>query len=197
MTRSRARHRLTIVSLAATLLVVAASPAGAVAPSPSGKTCWQKRAYYQARNPGLQQTLGSGTRYSQPCVLDSYLAIERAAAEFGVTKYTDDMVRIAACESRLLPYTVGTDPADIGLFQWNEKPPRFWWTTARTLFNAWQDRRAAASHGKYAPRYASDDRYDPYNSARVAAWMIMAFPRSWRVTWVCKGVYDRARGQLR
>ena len=114
-----------------------------------------------------------------------------------MTKYTDDMVRIAACESHLLPRTVGTDPADIGLFQWNEKPPRFWWTTARTLFNAWQDRRATASHGKYAPRYASDDRYDPYNSARVAAWMIMAFPRSWRATWLCKGVYDPATGRLR
>jgi hypothetical protein len=198
MTRSRARHRLSVVLLTATLLIVVVAPAEASAPSPSGTTCWQKRAYYQARNPGLQQTLGSGTRYSEPCMLDSYLAIERATAEFGVTDYTDALVRIAACESHLLPRIVGmSDRADVGLFQWNDKPPRHWWTTVRALFNAWQDRKAKASHGTYAPRYASNDRYDPYNSARVAAWTVIAFPRSWQVTWICKGVYDRSLGRLR
>ena len=37
----------------------------AAAGAASGTTCWQKRAYYQARNPGLKETLGSGTRYSR------------------------------------------------------------------------------------------------------------------------------------
>ena len=62
----------------------------------SGTTCWQKRAYYQNRNPGLKETLGSGTRYSSPCVLDAYLAIEQAAAEFDIEALTDTMIRIAA-----------------------------------------------------------------------------------------------------
>lgn len=198
MTRSRSRDRLIAVLLAATLFVAAAVPAAASTPSPSGTTCWQKRGYYQNRNQGLTQTLGSGTRYSEPCVLDSYLAIERAAVEFGIPQQTDTLVRIAACESHLLPRMVGrSDPADVGLFQWNDKPPRHWWTTERALFNAWQDRKAKASHGTYTARYASNDRYDPYNSARVAAWVIMAFPHSWKVTWLCKGVYDPAVKRLR
>ena len=65
------------------------------------------------------------------------------------------------------------------------------------LFNVWQDRKANASHKTYAARYATDDRLDPYNSARVAAWAIAAFPRSWQATWLCKGVYDPATGRLR
>jgi len=197
VTRFRARRPLAVVLLAATLLAVAV-PAAADAPSPSGTTCWQKRSYYQDRNPGLRQTLGSGTRYSEPCVLDAYIAIERAAIEFGVPQFTDTLVRIAACESHLLPKIVGmSDPADVGLFQWNDKPPRHWWSTVRALFNAGQDRKAKASHGAYAPRYATADRYDPYNSARVAAWVMLAFPRSWTVVWLCKGVYDPSIGRLR
>ena len=100
----------------------------------SGTTCWQKWAFYQASNPGLTETLGWGTRFSAPCVLDAYLTIERAAIEFAVERFTDTVVRIAACESPLQPAMVGrTDPADIGLFQWNDKPPWRWWTTARRV----------------------------------------------------------------
>ena len=112
--------------------------------------------------------------------------------------FTDTLIRIAACESLLQPGIVGLkDPADIGLFQWNEKPPDYWWSTQRRGFDAWQDRMAWASHGTYAPRYATEDRYDPYNSARVAAWVIMAYPRGWSVTWLCKGVYDPVTGRIR
>jgi hypothetical protein len=198
MTRAPACRPFTVLLLAASLLVVVAVPAAASPPDPSGTTCWQKRTFYQARNPGLRKTLGTGTRYSAPCVLDAYLAIERAAIEFGVAEFTDTMIRIAACESLLQPRIVGmSDPTDVGLFQWNDKPPRYWWTTARAAFNAWQGRKASASHGAYAPRYATDDRYDPYNSARVAAWVIKVFPRAWNVTWHCKGVYDASVGRFR
>ena len=67
------------------------------------------------------------------------------------------------------------------------------------LFNAWQDREGyARATASTQPRYASDDRYDPYNSARLAAWMIMALPPApWRSTWICKGVYDPAIGRIR
>jgi hypothetical protein len=164
----------------------------------SGTTCWQKRAFYQARNPGLKETLGSGTRYSAPCVLDAYLAIEQAAVEFGVEHFIDTMIRIAACESLLQPAIVGyADPFDVGLFQWNDRPPWRWWTSARKAFNASQDRLARASGGRYTPRYASNVRTDPYNSARVAAWQIRTFPRSWAQTWHCKGRYDPKAGRLR
>ena len=170
----------------------------AVRPAPSGTTCWQKRAFYQARNPGLKETLGSGTRYSTPCVLAAYVAIEQAAVEFGVEEFTDTLIRIAACESVLQPAIVGvSDPADVGLFQWNDKAPYYWWSTARKAFNAWQDRRAATSRSGYRPRYATNDRFDPYNAARVAAWQIRAFPHSWPVTWRCKGIYDPTIGRLR
>ena len=81
-----------------------------------------------------------------PCVLDAYLAIERAAAEFGVSQYTDVLVRIAACESHLLPRTVGIDPADVGLFQWNEKPPRHWWSTGARVVQ-----RVAGPQGERQP----------------------------------------------
>ena len=47
------------------------------------------------------------------------------------------------------------------------------------------------------PGYASNDRIDPYNAARVAAWHIRTSPRSWKRTWLCKGVYDRKVGRLR
>jgi hypothetical protein len=131
-------------------------------------------------------------------VLDAYLAIERAAVEFGVAGYTDTLIRIAACESHLLPDIVGfKDHADVGLFQWNEKPPYHWWSRIRRRFNAWQRRQVAVSDGRYRPRYASADRTDPYNSARVAAWMVSAYPRSWRITWKCKGVYNPTTGRLR
>ena len=167
-------------------------------PAGSGTTCWQKRAYYQNRNPGLKETLGSGTRYSSPCVLDAYLAIEEAAAEFDIEALTDTMIRIAACESLLQPAIVGrADPADVGLFQWNDKPPWHWWTAARRGFNAWQDRKSQASGGRYRARYASNDRTDPYNAARVAAWHIRTSPRSWKKTWLCKGIYDHKVGRLR
>ena len=175
--------------------VACTPPAG---PSPSGETCWEKRAYYQARNRGLKETLGSGTAYSTPCVLAAYTAIEQAAAEFGVTGHVDTMVRIAACESLLQPDMVGiADPTDVGLFQWNEKPPRYWWSTIRRLFNTWQDTKAAASGGSYATRHATPDRTDPYNAARVAAWVIATHPRSWPITWHCKGTYDTPRGRIR
>jgi hypothetical protein len=132
------------LGLVATVTVACGPPAS------SGTTCWQKRAFYQARNPGLKETLGSGTVYSAPCILDAYLAIEQAAVEFGVTQFTDTMIRIAACESLLRPDIAGfKDPADVGLFQWNEKPPRYWWSTIRAAFNAWQRRKALASHGHY------------------------------------------------
>ena len=167
-------------------------------PVGSGTTCWEKRAYYQTRNPGLKETLGSGSRYSSLCVLDAFTAIEQAAAEFGIETLIDTMIRIAACESLLQPAIVGrADPADVGLFQWNEKPPRYWWSTARKAFNAWQDHKAQASHGTYTARYASPDRADPYNAARVAAWQIRTFPRSWQKTWLCKGRHDPKTGRLR
>ena len=192
-----AEHR-TRAGLIAALLAVLSAMACTPPPSPSGTTCWEKRAYYQARNPGLKETLGSGTRYSSPCVLAAYVAIEKAAVEFGVTHFTDTMVRIAACESLLQPHMVGiADPTDVGLFQWNEQPPHHWWSRIRRAFNAWQDARASASTTGYQPRYATTDRTDPYNAARVAAWVIATYPRSWQVTWHCKGVYDPNRGRIR
>jgi hypothetical protein len=176
-------------------------PSGTSAPAPaaaSGTTCWQKRAYYQARNPGLKETLGSGTRFSAPCVLAAYLAIEQAVAEFGVTRSLDALIRVAACESLLQPTMVGIkDPNDVGLFQWNDKPPRYWWSSARRAFDAWQDRKAARSRGVYVARHATADRKDPYNAARVAAWVVLVYPRSWSVAWLCKGVYDPAIGRIR
>ena len=108
------------------------------------------------------------------------------------------MVRIAACESLLQPDMIGiADPTDVGLFQWNDQPPRYWWSTARHAFNAWQDRQAATSTTGSTPRYATDDRTDAYNAARVAAWVIMTHPRSWPVTWHCKGTWDPTHGRLR
>jgi hypothetical protein len=146
----------------------------------------------------LKETLGSGTRYSVPCVLASFLAIEQAAAEFGVTRAIDALIRIAACESHLQPTMVGIkDPNDVGLFQWNEKPPRYWWSSVRKAFDAWQDRKAARSGGAYTARHATADRKDPYNAARVAAWVVLAHPRTWSVAWLCKGVYDPAIGRIR
>jgi len=68
---------------------------------------------------------------------------------------------------------------------------------ARAGFNAAQDRRARASQGHYRPRYATPDRLDPYNSARVAAWEVSAYPHAWPVTWLCKGVYDPRTRRLR
>ena len=185
--------------LAVALMATPFASKGAPPPTAaSGTTCWQKRAYYQNRNPGLKETLGSGTRYSAPCVLDAYLAIELAAAEFNIEALTDTMIRIAACESLLQPAIVGrADPADVGLFQWNDKAPWHWWTAARRAFNAWQDRKAHDSGGRYQARYASNDRTDPYNAARVAAWHVRTFPRSWQKTWLCKGIYDRKVGRLR
>jgi hypothetical protein len=199
-TSSQRQRRAIVVTIV--VLLVAGTLAGC-APPPSrpgfsGTTCWEKRAYYQARNPGLKETLGSGTIHSYPCVLSAYLAIERAAIEFGVPQYTDALIRIAACESLLQPTIVGRrDAADVGLFQWNDKPPRYWWSTARNLFNAWQRAKAWASLGRYVPRYATYDRLDPYNAARVAAWEIVAFPHSWGATWLCKGFYDPAAGRIR
>ena len=178
-----------------------AAPAAAVpnaAPvATSRSTCWQKRSYYQARNPGLKETLGSGTRYSVPCILASFLAIEQAAAEFGVTRSIDALIRIAACESLLQPTMVGiSDPNDVGLFQWNEKPPHYWWSSVRNAFDAWQDRKARHG-GTYTARHATADRKNPYNAARVAAWVVLAHPRTWSVAWLCKGVYDPAIGRIR
>ena len=197
---TRGSTPMTSAVLVAVALLVASVTwtRAASAAAGSGTTCWQKRAFYQARNPGLKETLGSGTRYSSPCVLDAYLAIEQAAAEFGVEGFIDVMIRIASCESLLQPTMIGRqDRADVGLFQWNDKPPWHWWTTARRAFNTWQDRKAQASGGRYAARYASNDRTDPYNAARVAAWHIRTFPRSWPKTWLCKGIYDRKVGRLR
>jgi hypothetical protein len=155
-------------------------------------------AFYQARNPGLAETLGSGTRYSTPCILSAYVAIEQAAIEFGVGQHIDTLIRIAACESALQPTMVErADPADVGVFQWNDRSPSRWWTKARTAFNAWQDRKARSSGGAYAARYATNDRTDPYNSARVAAWTILMYPRNWPKAWHCKGVYDPKAGRLR
>ena len=163
-------HLRAVLLLGVVLLVGQFAWVSGAAAGNSGKTCWQKRAFYQARNPGLKETLGSGTRYSAPCVLDAYLAIEQAAVEFGVEGLIDTMIRIAACESLLQPAIVGyTDPFDVGLFQWNDRPPWRWWTSARRAFNASQDQMARTSGGRYTPRYASNDRTDPYNSARVAA----------------------------
>ena len=180
------------------LLVTSFASTWRPAASRSGTTCWQKRAFYQARNPGLKETLGSGTPYSAPCVLDAYLAIEQAAVEFGVEQFIDAMIRIAACESLLQPAIVGyTDPFDVGLFQWNDRPPWRWWTSARRAFNTAQDQMAHRSDGRYSPRYASNDRADPYNAARVAAWQIRTFPRSWAQTWHCTGRYDPTAGRLR
>ena len=132
------RRRWSPVGVTVGLVLVAGVTVACGPPAPSGTTCWEKRAFYQARNPGLKETLGSGTSYSTPCVLDAYVAIEQAAVEFGVTRFIDTMVRIAACESLLQPTIVGiADPADVGLFQWNEKPPRSWWNTIRRAFNGW------------------------------------------------------------
>jgi hypothetical protein len=195
--RSRKVVAATAIVLLAGGLVAGCSPPGAPL-GYSGATCWQKRAYYQARNPGLKETLGSGTIHSAPCVLASYVAIEQAATEFGVRRYTDALVRIAACESLLQPGIVGReDPADVGLFQWNEKAPTYWWSTARAGFDTWQEHKASATGGAYKPRYASDNRLDPYNSARVAAWEVMTYPHAWPVTWLCKGIYDPATHRLR
>ena len=36
----------------------------------------------------------------------------------------------------------------------------------------------------------------PKDSARVAAWMIATYPRSWQRTWHCKGTYNPATGRL-
>ena len=189
---------LTAIAVAVSAVVAVAGCVPLPGRSPSGVTCWEKRAYYQARNRGLKETLGSGTAYSTPCVLAAYTAIEQAAAEFGVTQHIDAMVRIAACESLLQPDTVGiADPTDVGLFQWNEKPPRYWWGTIRRLFNTWQDTKAAAAGDHYVARHASPDRTDPYNAARVAAWVIATHPRSWPVVWHCRGTYDHHRGRIR
>ena len=208
------KSRVFSFSIMTALVVVLLSPVAAGAASPvaarpsrtpaagagaaSGTTCWQKRAYYQARNPGLKETLGSGTRYSAPCVLAAYLAIEQAAAEFGVTRSVDALIRVAACESLLQPGMVGVkDPNDVGLFQWNEKPPHRWWSSVRKAFDAWQDRKAARSGGAYTARHATADRKDPYNAARVAAWVVLVHQRTWTVAWLCKGVYDPAIGRIR
>ena len=86
---------------------------------------------------------------------------------------------------------------DVGLFQWNEKPPRYWWSTIRRLFNGWQDTKATKSDGYYTARYATADRTDPHNAARVAAWVIATHPRVWPITWHCKGIYDGRRGRIR
>ena len=196
MLKSRFLSLSILIVLAALLPVPRAS--GASPGAASGATCWQKRSYYQSRNPGLKETLGSGTRYSVPCVLASFLAIEQATAEFGVTRSLDTLIRIAACESLLQPTMVGIkDPNDVGLFQWNEKPPHYWWSSVRRAFDAWQDRKAARSDGAYTARHATADRRDPYNAARVAAWVVLAHPRSWSVAWLCKGVYDPAIGRIR
>ena len=81
-------------------------------PVGSGTTCWEK-GDDETRNPGLKETLGSGSRYSSLCVLDAFTAIEQAAAEFGIETLIDTMIRIAACESLLQPAIVGRgDPAD-------------------------------------------------------------------------------------
>jgi hypothetical protein len=187
---------LALAAVVAVPLLAACAPRGAGAPGPSGTTCWEKRAFYQERNLGLKETLGSGTTYSAPCVLSAYVAIEQAAAEFGVSHSVDALVRVAACESLLQPAMIGQrDPTDAGLFQWNESAPRYWWSTTLSSFNAWQERQAALTGG--AARYASGDRLDPYNSARVAAWYVMAYPRNWGVAWHCKGVYDPAVGRIR
>jgi hypothetical protein len=199
--RRRRALSISILTMAAAVLVPlgavtmpmgggAAAAASAAKPR-SGTTCWQKRAYYQARNPGLKETLGSGTRYSAPCVLSAFVAIERATAEFGVPWAVDPLIRISACESLLQPSMIGKhDREDVGLFQWNDRAPHHWWTTIRKGFDEWQDRKAARSHGTYAAHHSTPDRLDPYNAARVAAWVVLAQPRSWRMTWLCKGVYD-------
>ena len=140
--------RSRVLSLSILVVLVAVVPVPGGPPEPRRSRGERQDLLAEARLlPSAQSRAPANPRigdaFSQPCILDSYLAIERTVAEFGVSKYTDNLVRIAACESRLLPSTVGTDPADIGLFQWNEKPPRTWWTTARTLFNAWQDRRGS------------------------------------------------------
>jgi len=198
--RRRRALSISILTMAAAVLVPlgavtmpmgggAAAAASAAKPR-SGTTCWQKRAYYQARNPGLKETLGSGTRYSAPCVLSAFVAIERATAEFGVPWAVDPLIRISACESLLQPSMIGKhDREDVGLFQWNDRPPHHWWTTIRKGFDEWQDRKAARSHGTYVAHHSTPDRLDPYNAARVAAWVVHAQPRSWRMTWLCKGVY--------
>ena len=72
MAWQRGGRSMAAVTLAAVVLVVSGVVAGcAPPPGDSGDTCWQKRAYYQARNPGLKETLGSGTIHSAPCVLRS------------------------------------------------------------------------------------------------------------------------------
>ena len=68
----------------------------------------------------------------------------------------DALIRIAACESLLQPTMVGiSDPNDVGLFQWNEKPPHYWWSSVRKAFDAWQDRQGAQrlAHVHRPPRH--------------------------------------------
>lgn len=94
----------------------------------------------------------------------------------GVDASIDVWIRVSACESLLQPAIIGRqDPADVGPFQWNDKPPWHWWTAGRKGFNAWQDGKAGASGGRYPARYASSDRTDPCNAAGVAAWQ-RSFP---------------------
>ena len=70
MTGSGARTPFTAVLLAVGALSLGQLIAACTPPPPlnSGSSCWEKRAFYQARNLGLKETLGSGTSYSTPCV---------------------------------------------------------------------------------------------------------------------------------
>ena len=69
-----------------------------------------------------------------------------------MTRSIDALIRIAACESLLQPTMVGiSDPNDVGLFQWNEKPPHYWWSSVRKAFDAWQDRKARERREVHRP----------------------------------------------
>ena len=57
--------------------------------------------------------------------------------------------------------------------------------------------QGGAPRGAFTARHATVERKDPYNAARVVAWVVLAHPCTWSVAWLCKGVYDPAIGRIR